>query len=426
MPSYSDQLHHLLIFAQSIGIGLLIGLEREKHNDAIAGIRTFPLIAIAGTLSGYAFHIASYPYLGVVMALVTGASLLLAQSIQAKRVQTDLNTTSVIAGVITFSAGFLLWFDHNLLITAVAIVTTIILYFKDELHAISNKLSEKDAVSFFQFAAIAFILLPVLPDQTYGPYSVINPYQVGWLVVLISGISLSGYLALQTLGQRTGLFLVGLFGGLVSTTATTMVYARYTRTQPGFVASATTIIMLANLVLFARILVEVIVVERSVLPLLAPVMLCGLVFSLAYIGWLFLRQDRNEQGTPELNIGNPTELKSALGFALMFAAVLLLVAWMNETFQERGVYLAAFLSGLTDVDAITLSSLKLVSTGELPRQIATNAILVAYTANLLFKFVLVTTLGVGKLRLQVGIGFLVSLMGIVVGWNLIPWFTRLL
>lgn len=412
-----------MIFAQSIGIGLLIGLEREKHNDAIAGIRTFPLIAIAGALSGYALQVAAYPFLAIVMALVTGGSLLVAQFVQANRGQADLNTTSVIAGAITFSAGFLLWFDHNLLITAVAIVTSIILYFKSELHAISDKFSERDALSFFQFAAIAFILLPVLPDRTYGPYSVINPYQVGWLVVLISGISLSGYLLLQVLGRKTGLFLVGLFGGLVSTTATTMVYARHTRSQPQFAAAATLIILLANLVLFVRILLEVLVVERSVLPLLAPVMLCGLVFSLIFIAWLFRHQGRDGQEAPELNISNPTELKSALGFALMFAGVLLLVAWMNETFQERGVYLAAFFSGLTDVDAITLSSLRLVSTGELPHQVATNAILVAYMANLSFKFVLVATLGGGRLRVLVGAGFLISLVGIVAGWNLVPWFT---
>ncbi len=417
MNDYAIQLDHLIIFSQSIGIGFLIGIEREQHKEAIAGIRTFALISIAGTLCGYALQIGQYPLLTIVMALIVGASLIVAQWQKANHCQTDPNTTSVIAGVITFGLGFILWFGHNVLVAAIAIATTAILYFRAELHSVPNKLTRKDITSFFLFTAIAFILLPVLPNTTYGPYNVINPYQIGWLVVLISGISLTGYLALRLLGKKKGIIVVGFFGGLVSTTATTMVYSRHTTKQPSFIPEAVVIIMLSNLVLFVRIAAVTAVFESSVLTSLAPSLLGGLLAGVIYVIWLLRRlQPNKDEETPDLNIENPTELKAAISFALIFAVVLLLVAWMNDTFQAQGVYIAAFISGLTDVDAITLSSLRLVSTGNIDASIATNAILVAYIANLIFKYCITVMLGTKELQKHIGIGFLLSLAGVLGAW----------
>ncbi|UZE94506.1 MgtC/SapB family protein [Alkalimarinus alittae] len=417
MNDYAVQLDHIIIFAQSIGIGFLIGVEREQHKEAIAGIRTFALISIAGTLSGYVLKMGQYPFITIVMALVIGTSLIVAQWQKSNHCQTDPNTTSVIAGIITFGLGFMLWFGHNILVAAIAIATTAILYFRAELHSVPNKLSRQDITSFFLFAAIAFVLLPVLPNTTYGPYNVINPYQIGWLVVLISGISLAGYLAIRLLGKKKGILVIGFFGGLVSTTATTMVYSRHTAKQPSFMPEAVVIIMLSNLVLFLRIVAVTAIFESSVLTSLAPGLLGGLLLGIAYIFWLLRRFKPNkDKEAPEFKIENPTELKAAISFALIFAGVLLLVAWMNDTFQAEGVYIAAFISGLTDVDAITLSSLRLVSTGNIDASIATNAILVAYIANLIFKYGLTVALGTKELQLHIGGGFLLSLIGILLAW----------
>ena len=181
MSEYQTQLAHLMLFAQSIGIGFLIGLERERHHNTIAGVRTFTLIALAGALAGYIGVLNQDAGLAIAIGVVVGVGLIVAQ-FRSKSEEPD--TTTVMAGVIAFGLGYALWLGHPQLPAALAIAITAILYFRDQLRQMPAQLTDKDIRSFFQFAAAAFILLPVLPDTFYGPYEVINPYQVGWLVVL--------------------------------------------------------------------------------------------------------------------------------------------------------------------------------------------------------------------------------------------------
>ncbi|WP_051229968.1 MgtC/SapB family protein [Haliea salexigens] len=173
MNEYQTQLSHLMLFAQSIGIGFLIGLERERHNNAIAGVRTFTLIALSGSLAGYIATPDQNVGLAIVLGLLVGLSLVVAQ---AKSTSEESDTTTVMAGLIAFALGYSLWLGHPLLPSALAIAITAILYFREQLRQVPQQLTDKDIRSFFQFAAVAFILLPILPDTTYGPYAVFNPY----------------------------------------------------------------------------------------------------------------------------------------------------------------------------------------------------------------------------------------------------------
>ena len=412
------QLQHLLIFAQSLGIGFLIGLERERHENSIAGLRTFTLMAMAGSLSGYISNQSVDSALAWILLMVVSATLLIAQY---KSTSDDPNTTTVLAGIMTFGLGYALWLGHTLLPAALAIVITALLYFRRELREVPHKLTHKDISSFFQFAAVAFILLPILPDQAYGPYDIFNPFQTGWLVVLISGISLVGYVTLRLLGGRVGLLVIGLLGGLVSTTATTLVYSRHSRQIGNFSQPATTIIMLSHLALFVRIGILVIAVNISMLESMIAWLAGGLLFGVFYIAWCFYKLDSDKQRLPKLDIHNPAELKTAVGFAVGFVCVLFFAAWMNSSFSSVGVYFVAFISGLTDVDAITISNLKLVSSGLLTPAISIKAILIAFGANLMFKLGIVFVVADPRLRAPISLGFGLMAFGAVLGLMLQTW-----
>ncbi|MFC6673735.1 MgtC/SapB family protein [Marinobacterium aestuariivivens] len=414
MDDYTVQLSHLLLFGQSLGIGFLVGLERERHANSIAGLRTFTLISLSGSLGGYISLEFERPYFVLMMLLLVIASLLVAQF---KSRASEPDTTTVLAAILTFGLGYMLWADFKLLPAALAITMTAILYYREELHEVPHRLTRKDVSSFFQFAAIAFILLPVLPDDTYGPYQVFNPYQTGWLVVLISAISLTGYVVLRLLGSRSGIFVMGLLGGLVSTTATTLIYARHSKRQASFAGLAATIILLSHLVLFIRVAIVVAVLELSLLVPMLPWLVGGFALGAGYIAWHYHRTDgdKEQYRMPAFEVSNPAEIKVAVGFAISFALVLLLVAWTNDVFSHAGVYVVAFLSGLTDIDAITISNIRLFSVGNLSAPVTLTAVVLAFLANLIFKLGIVFVVGDRNVQAPVLWGFLCLASGAVTG-----------
>lgn len=412
MNQYELGLSQFILCAQSMGIGFLIGLERERHEGTIAGVRTITLIALAGSLSGLISDLTdSLAVPWILLALIV-ASLLVAQF---KSQVEESDTTTVLAAILAYVLGYVLWFGHAVFPAALAIAVTAVLYFREELQGFPRRLSRQDITSFFQFAALAFILLPILPNDTYGPYDVINPYQIGWLVVLISGLSLTGYIALRLLRGKSGLVVIGLLGGLVSTTATTLVYSRHSKRTPHFSRSAATIILLSHLVLFARIAVVVTIVEYQLLSSMLPWIIGGLVAGVLCLAGLLGHREDVQQPLPELKVSNPTELKSAFGFAIGFSLVLLLSAWMHDTFANAGGYVIAFLSGLTDVDAITIANLKLFSVGAIDAATAVKAIVIAFLANLLFKLGIIVTVADRSLWRPAMIGLALLLTGVLAG-----------
>jgi uncharacterized membrane protein (DUF4010 family) len=265
---------------------------------------------------------------------------------------------------------------------------------------------------------LSFVILPILPNQDYGPYKAINPYQIWWMVVLISGLSLAGYAALRIAGQRHGTLLTGLFGGIASSTATTLAFSRHARNSPDLSGMAALVILLANWVLLIRLSVLVAVLApalwRPLLTLLGSGALAGLV--MLYLAW---RRLDNQFSAPKLEMGNPTEIRAALGFGLLYAAVLFAAAWLSDLVGSQGVYAVALVSGLTDVDAITLSSLRLFNLGNLQIDQTANAILLAVLANIAFKGSLAAVIGGKALARQVLPGMAAVAVGLVLGWLLI-------
>lgn len=385
------ELGHLPAFVTSLAIGLLIGLERERHAGAKAGLRTFALVALFGALSALLSEQTGSPAALVAGMLIVAAMIITAYATDPA--QEEPWTTTIVAMLVCYALAAMVWFDHATTAVMLAIVMTALLYFKAELRGITTRLERRDLISILQFGVLMFVILPILPNQDYGPYGVINPRQVWIIVVLISGVSLAGYVGFRLIGQRYGAPLLGIFGGLVSSTATTLVYARHGREHPELAPTATVVILLANLVLLVRLAVLTAFMApqllRTLLPLLGSGLLPGVV-SLAYLVW---RNRAAREDGPVPDIKNPTEMRTALVFGAIYAFVLLLAAWLSDIAGAAGLYAVALVSGLTDVDAITLSNVRLFNMGSLASGQVAIAVVLAIIANTLFKLGLVLVAG---------------------------------
>ncbi len=400
-------------FLTSFAIGLLIGLERERNPSAKAGLRTFALVAVFGTLMALLSSKAGSPWL-LITGLLAVAGMIVAAYLTTPTEENDPGTTTVIALLLCYGLGAMIWFGLAELAVMLAIGITALLYFKPELRGISQKLTRRDLVAVLQFSVLTFIVLPILPDQNFGPYNAFNPHQAWLMVVLISGISLAGYAALHVVGTRYGAPLLGFLGGLVSSTATTMIYARHGKANQAMINLAASVIVIASVVVLLRLLVVSTVVAYGALPGLAPVFAGGLLAGVAVSIYAWHKASKvTELYVPETS--NPAELHTAVGFGLLYVVVLLGSAWMADLAGSQGLYAVALVSGLTDVDAITLSSLRLFNLGQLNEQQTVTAIALAFLSNVAFKFGMVIFIGGWELARKVAIGFSAIACGVLFG-----------
>jgi uncharacterized membrane protein (DUF4010 family) len=400
-------------FLTSLAIGLLIGLERERTPSAKAGLRTFALVALFGTLSALLSTRLGSPWL-LIAGLLAVAGMIIAAYLNNPGEDNDPGTTTVIALLLCYGLGAMIWFGLAKLAVMLAIGVTALLYFKPELRGFSQRLTRRDLVAVLQFSVLTFIVLPILPDQSYGPYQAFNPHQAWLMVVLISGISLAGYTALHVVGTRYGAPLLGFLGGIVSSTATTLLYAKNSRSNQTLANLAASVIVIAGMVVLLRLLVISAVVAYGTLHALLPVLAGGFLFGLA----VALYNWRKMSKATGLNIpetSNPAELHTAIGFGLLYVGVLLGSAWMQDIAGSRGLYAVALVSGLTDVDAITLSSLRLFNLGQLSELQTVTAIALAFVSNLAFKFGIVLFIGGWHLARLVAAGFGAMVCGVLLG-----------
>ncbi|HTY99572.1 MAG TPA: MgtC/SapB family protein [Rhodocyclaceae bacterium] len=382
---------HVQALGTSLAVGLLIGLERERKPDAKAGLRTFGLVGMLGCISALVAERGGASWILAAGLLTVGVMMIVAHSKEPQG-DGDPGTTSVVALMVCYGLGAAVWYGYATLAVMAGIATTVLLYFKAELHGMTARLTRKDLISILQFAALSFIVLPILPDDDYGPYRAFNPHQIWWMVVLIAGLSLAGYAALRVAGARLGAAAIGLFGGLASSTATTLVFARNARQQQNLLGLAAVTILLANIMVPLRLVVEAVAVAPTIVAPLAVVLCSGLVLGLlaALPGW---RQLVSRDDLPMPEVTNPTEIGTALSFGAIYAFVLFACAWLEDLAGSKGLYFVALVSGLTDVDAITLSTLRLYNLDKLPQFQAVATIALANLANLSFKAGLVLVIG---------------------------------
>ncbi|WP_169577473.1 MgtC/SapB family protein [Sinimarinibacterium sp. CAU 1509] len=411
-----DPLAALRIYLISLGIGLLIGLERERSHAQAAGVRTYALVALLGTTAAAITQYATTPWL-IPASLISVIAIAIVSYLRDPQRATDPGYTSVIALLLCHLLGVLVWYGQTEMVVALAIATTLVLYFKPELHEFSDHVSRADMLSILQFAAVAFMLLPLLPDQGYGPWQVINPFRMGLMVALISGLSLAGYAVLKWFGGQRALALVGLLGGSVSSTATTLAFSRHVRAGTVTAQSAALVVLLANLTVLVRLGLIAAAIAPAVLSSLIPTLLCALAAG-SVLPLLAHRRLKGTQITVTLDVRNPAELRTALTFALMFTGVMVLVAWLNEAVGDAGLYAVALVSGLTYVDAISLSALQMFRGERIEGSVVAATIAIAYASNLAFKFGVVASIGGRQMALIVAKGFGGVLAGLVIGYGL--------
>lgn len=391
------ELERLPLYLTALAIGLLVGLERERNPTAKAGLRTCALVALAGALSAALAEAFAAPFI-IAVGLGAVAFMMIAAYYHHHEAfhERDPGTTTIAAVIGCYLLGAMVLSGFARLAVILGIVATALLHFKAELGGVARKLERRDLVSILQFAVVAFVVLPLLPDRSYGPYGALNPRDIWLMVVLISGVSLAGYIALRVVGRERGAMLLGLLGGLVSSTATTLAYSRYARGGSGFIGVAAAVIVTANLVLLFRLAVLAAIIAQPILTLLLPVLATALAAGAAVFA-LSRRRDEVPKELAMPPIGNPAELRPALGFGLLYALVLVLAAWLTDLWGSKGVYAVALASGFVDVDAIALTNLRLYGLAQLSAAQATTAMVVAVSANAAFKLGIARTVGGGAL-----------------------------
>ncbi len=404
---------YLQAFVTSLGIGLLLGLERERRATPKAGLRTFALVALLGTLAALIGQ-QTGDYWVIAVGLFAVAAMMIVANLGNPPEDSDPGTTSVIALMVCYCLGATVLFGQATLAVMLAITSTALLYFKDALHGFSKSLTHKDLISILQFAVLTFIVLPILPDRDFGPYAAFNPHQIWLMVVLIAGVSLAGYAALRLVGVQHGAALIGFFGGLVSSTATTMAFARHARGQADLAGSAAVVVLIANLMVMLRLGVLMMVVAPRLAPSLLPVLGIGMLSGIATTAWGW-RSLKTQQNLPMPEVANPTELRTALGFGIVYAVVLICSAWLADIAGSRGLYMVSLISGMTDVDAIALSSLRLFNIDKLASGQAVTSIAIAMLANLAFKSGIVVAIGGGALARRAMPGLAAIGLGLIVG-----------
>jgi uncharacterized membrane protein (DUF4010 family) len=395
-------LHVLEQFAVSLGLGMLLGLQRERTERSIGGIRTFPFIALFGTVCARIGQITGTWIIAA--GLISLAALVVTANLAGKRrAETDSGMTTEIAALLVYVLGVLIVVGDMTSAVVMGGGMALILHFKAQLHGFARAIGEGDMRAIIQFVLITMVILPVLPNIDYGPYAVLNPFRIWLMVVLIVGISLSGYVAYKLLGARAGTILGGILGGLISSTATTVSYARRSALDPQLAPLAALVIMIASCIAIARVILEIGAVAAGSFAILAPPLVALLLVCGVVTGGLWISSRGGQVGMPVQE--NPTEFKSALVFGVLYALVLLGAAFAKDRFGTGGLYAVALLSGLTDMDAITLSTAQLADKGAVDSATAWRAIMVGAMANFLFKLGTVAMLGPRALTLRVAAAF---------------------
>jgi uncharacterized membrane protein (DUF4010 family) len=410
-------------YLTALGIGLLIGLERERNPTAKAGLRTCALVSLAGAVSVAISQALAAPYIVAVGLAAVAAMIIAAYYPHREPAQEiDSGTTTTAAVILCYLLGAMVLAGFARLAVILGVLAAALLHFKAELGGVVRTLERKDIVSILQFALLAFVILPLLPDRNYGPYGVLNPREIWLMVVLISGLSLSGYVALRLVGNKHGGMLIGFFGGLVSSTATTLAYARHAHNRNGIASLDVTVIVTASLVLLLRLAVVAAIVAYGILPALLPVLAAG--FLSGAIAFAII-QHKN-YGSRELEVPpvrNPAELGTAFVFGMFYVVVLLISAWLIDIWGSEGVYVVALVSGSIDVDAIWLTNLHLYDLGQQAGSEAVTAIVIAVAANAAVKLGIVRIAGSALLFRSCLIPVAASLAGMAIALSVLHWST---
>lgn len=385
----SMDLMQKIIYA--LGIGILIGTERSlltdsSHSkyDTVMGIRTYSILSLGGFSA--ALVGTSYPW---VATLLVAGHIILITALYFHTMKNDPGITTEIAAVACCGLGVLCYFSPHIA-GVLALIITILLSLKQFMNAITGSLNRKELTDTLKFLAIILIILPLLPDRQLDPLGAFNPYKIVFLVILISGISFVGYFLTKFFGAEKGLGLTGLLGGLTSSTAVTAAMAVQAKKSPAIQNACAFATIIANATMFARVLVVVALLDRTLMLNLfwsLGTMTLAAIIAALYL-WQTSKQSKEKEGEggpEELNLKNPFSLGPAIKFSLFFVFILVVAKTATIYLGDKGLYLASLVSGLADVDAITLTIAEQTKSLQLTHQTGAIGITIAVVANSVVK-----------------------------------------
>lgn len=391
-------------FAVALLSGALIGLEREfmqqrRDNPDFAGIRTFSLVSLLGAVTGF---LAAEFGIGPLVVALGGLILFGVSSYIGDFITTGQigGITTEVSVVLAYLLGVLVMTDWAQVAVALAVIVSLLLALKDPLHGIARRMSTQDLRTTLEFALVAAVVLPILPNETIDPWGVLNPSQIWLLVVFVSGIGFGGYVLMKIVGTQRGINITGVLGGIVSSTATTLSLSTQSKQNPALSRHFAQAIVLASTVMIPRVALILVVVNAALLPIIALPFAAMLLTGI--IAVVVLRSGAGRaDGAEDVDVENPLKISTAVVFGLVFAVVLVIVTLAQEYLGNAGVYIAAMLTGLTGVDPITLSVGRLADQGALVATVAASAIVIATVMNTAAKVGIVMAVGSSELRRQI-------------------------
>lgn len=405
-----------LRFAAALGLGLLLGIERERKRDAelfFGGVRTFALIALLGAVGAFMERELNQGWL--IIAAFVALSALVIVSYATTAARGELGITTEISAMLAFIVGALCGWQHVGVASVATVVCLLLLTFKDFLHRLARRVELADIEATLTFAVISVIILPLLPNQNFGPppLDVINPYKIWLMVVLIAGLNFLGYVLVKVLGNEHGLALTGILGGLVSSTAVTLSFSQRSRREPEMSSAFVLAIVIAWTIMFLRVVILVGIINRALAASLAVALGCmalaGLLVCLAL--W---RRRAHETGVVTAG-ANPFELGEAIKFGLLFGIVTIVAKAAEVYLGATGLYLAGAVAGATDVDAIALSMANRATTTPESIKIAAYTIVIAVISNTLVKAGMVAFMGAPAMRRTIVLVTLILFLAAAVG-----------
>lgn len=418
-----DQTDLFFRFGISAAIGFIIGLQREfahkeKGGEIFAGERTLALMGLVGCSAAFVADILELPWAFLVIVLLTGAFITAGYFVSAWR--GSMGLTTEVAAIIVVLSGALVYWGYLELAVAIGVATFVLLSIKLETDILVRRITKEDVYATLKFAVISAIVLPILPNEGVGPppFDVLNPYKIWLMVVFISGISFLGYILIKIVGAKQGIGITGFLGGLASSTAVTLSFSEKSKGQFDLAKPFALAIIISWTMMFSRVLVEVAALNQALLRVVwVPLVAAGAI-TVIYSVYLYFAQKSEQEG--EVPLSNPFELGPAVKFGLLYAGILVVSRAAQINFGDAGVFASSIISGLADVDAITLSVAQLSSgTGTLTIPTASRAIVLATMSNTVVKGGMVLFVGSKALRQTLLPGFLLVLAtGLGVGFLL--------
>jgi uncharacterized membrane protein (DUF4010 family) len=399
-----SQAEFIIRLLVAIGMGALIGLEREQTviNDKtgrFAGIRTFAFVSLLGFIAGMAYYILSpwvYIALLLVVASLTGVSYWITAS------KGNIGSTTEFSLLIGFCLGtlsFLGFIEVGLMITVVVVV---LLSAKLKLQTFIGKITAEEMYAFIRFIVMALLIFPFLPNRSFGPYKVINPHEIGWVILLTSGLGFVGYLLMKFMEAKKGILVSGIIGGLVSSTAVTWVFAKKSRENEAHSHSCAIAILAASSIMIIRVLVWIFIFNKTLFNQVYWVFTLLFLSAIGITLLLYLKQKKKEVIESSIPKSKPLDLRGAFMFGIIYTIILLLVSYANEQLGERGIMISSGIAGMSDIDAISITISKML---DLDTAVAAKAMLIAAISNTVVKMGIATWAGSPALKRYLYMGY---------------------